>query len=1098
MNSILFQLFDQRICLRLTETLLHFVWEGLAIGGCTLCLAWLCRTASSRVRYAVHAVSLALMALCVPITFVVIGSPELPQMEHNSLVVSEPELSGSVTSHEVVSGTTITPESVEARPVNSASNPLPSEVSSVDALIPETNAIRAIHASRFESTLRQCAPYTAGAYFLGVIGMMIRLCCALWGGHRLRRCAVPVSDRKLLRQIRSQASRMGLKFLPVVAYCERIAIPVVAGILRPMILLPLWIATEMDPEQVLVILTHEMAHIRRSDLLVNLLQRLLETILFFHPVVWYVSRQLSFERENCCDDAVVQAGYESVQYASALVRMAELCASNRRPIPTTLLALAASGSSGSELKRRIVRLLNDPQRLRLTRGDSLTLLLMIGLIIGTMAGFWRQTFAAPSNNLDANAVDAKQAVAGNSKELEFTGKVVDADDKPVTGAEIWLAFASYRSDDPTIPSTVRKMAMSDQQGDFSFQFEPIKADEGGAARWSPKPRVFAKAAGYGCDWLPLEAFEKNPVSSASRDALEREVDESIGSKQFSSRTLKLPREAGPVSGRLIDLEGNPVPGVVVSIESLENVDLTQMNEAFEKSSRDIGNKAMWGRSLPGGNLSRVDWQTFVPSAKTNENGEFSLSGLGRGQMAAVTLLGERVAAERLYILGTEMETKRLPHISFYPNGAQDVFVGTRFSHVAGPAVPVSGVVTEFKSGKPIANATVFVERLFSIDGRMSVVQLRMWTNHIRAVTDANGRYQLIGVPPGAKHVLNVAPPKTEPWLIASQQFSVDSGVPNVTVDVQVFRGIWLEGRVTDEATGEPIKGRVDYLALQTNPNIPQRFGLEDAWRMDRFPTDESGNYRVAGLPGPGVLLVRSFGETVYPLSVGSEKIPGYEAKGNYLPTTPTGMPLVNWNRVDYIDPAVDAPSHTLDLTLSAGPSFVGRIVGPNDSPVSNLEAFGLNEKGGFYEKLKDDKFSIHNYVPTVPRNLFFKTADDSLVGYLHVEGAPPADLTVRLQPGVTVRGRLIETDLDDVAVGYHLYCQSSNQGQFRINDTTTDENGRFEIKGLWAGNVYKMDTSNVRRFSTGQNRFKIDLTDAKPGDVIELGDVTGKHAKVPQ
>ena len=152
---------------------------------------------------------------------------------------------------------------------------------------------------------------------------------------------------------------------------ERIAVPIVAGMLRPVILVPLWMTTQMDPEQLLIILAHEMAHIRRFDLLVNLMQRLLETVLFFHPAVWYVSSQLSFERENCCDDAVVKAGYESLQYASTLIRLAELCASNHRQIPKTMpAALAASGSSGSQLKRRIMRLLGSEQRLRLTRIDS--------------------------------------------------------------------------------------------------------------------------------------------------------------------------------------------------------------------------------------------------------------------------------------------------------------------------------------------------------------------------------------------------------------------------------------------------------------------------------------------------------------------------------------------------------------------------------------------------------------------------------------------------------------------------------------------------------------------------------------------------------
>ncbi|MGH7139588.1 MAG: hypothetical protein ACREHD_27930, partial [Pirellulales bacterium] len=367
-----------------------------------------------------------------------------------------------------------------------------------------------------------------------------------------------------------------------------------------------------------------------------------------------------------------------------------------------------------------------------------------------------------------------------------------------------------------------------------------------------------------------------------------------------------------------------------------------------------------------------------------------------------------------------------------------------------------------------------------------------------------GRYQLRGIPPGEGHVLNVIPPTSEPWLIASKTISLDPGQPAASVNVQVFRGIWIEGKVTDADTGEPIKGCVDYLALRKNPNIPQKFGLKDGWEMERFLIAAGGWYRTAGVPGPGVLLLRSFGRKTYPLSVGAETIEGYNPGNNTIPTTPIGLPLSNWHRVQFIDPGVDAESYHCDLTLSAGVSLVGRVVGPSGSPVIRVKVLGRVEKGPFFESLTADKFTLANYQPDVPRNLFFKTADQSLVGYLHLEGKPPADLTVRLEPSVTVRGTLVETETDEPAAGYLLFCRSSKQGAFRIDDTanqgaadnkTTDTNGRFEIKGLMAGNVYEIDSANVRRFVSHKNGFTIDLTDAKPGDLVELGDVTGKNAK---
>src|SRR5262249_56001468 len=81
----------------------------------------------------------------------------------------------------------------------------------------------------------------------------------------------------------------------------------------------------LTADQLSALLTHELAHIRRFDLVVNLLQRVIETLLFFHPAVWYLSRQISRERENCCDDCVLAAGWQGTVYADALLRIAGLC-----------------------------------------------------------------------------------------------------------------------------------------------------------------------------------------------------------------------------------------------------------------------------------------------------------------------------------------------------------------------------------------------------------------------------------------------------------------------------------------------------------------------------------------------------------------------------------------------------------------------------------------------------------------------------------------------------------------------------------------------------------------------------------------------------
>ena len=869
------------------------------------------------------------------------------------------------------------------------------------------------------------------------------------------------------------------------------------------------------------VLVHELAHLRRGDAGWNLVARLVEVLFFYQPLVWLLARRLEASAEDVCDDYVVQFGGDRSQYARGLLEIAEL---STTPVAATAVAMV---SLRSILARRVTRIMDSSRSLSTRAGNLLLIVVIIGGLIGTMAagfvGLGSQhslaevpaTAEKVANSADeqsddeqagdvklreapqAKPEDAQAALEkrGASEEKRYHGKVVAADGRASVGAEIWFAVSPYDHVASTVQGTLRRVAVSDSRGDFSFRLKPPENADQFPVEWTKVATLVAKAPHHGFDWLPLAVFESSPVASEERAELERNVDEHVGTGRFAGRTLMLPREAGPVRGRLLDLEGRPLNGVAVSVESIQSPDMAMLRQGMEEASRDVVNRSIWTRAVPGSLDGRI-WQALIPPVKTNDDGEFALPGLGRDQVATVTLSGERVEAERFLIVGTEMETKRVPHISFYPKGAQDSFVGVDFSLAIGPAIPVSGVVSEFKTGKPIAGATVFVERLFSresIDG--SQVQLRLNTSHIRAVTDEQGRYRLVGIPPGERHRLNAIPPKSQPWLIASQTISLDPGQSSATVNIQVFRGIWIEGKVTDANTGEAIKGRVDYLALKTNKNIPQEFGLEDGWEMGRFPIGAEGRYRTAGLPGPGVLFVRSSGKKVYPLGVGAEKIEGYDAEGSYLPTTPTGYPLSNWNLLQFIDPSVGVGSYRCDLTLSAGGSLAGRIVGPNGAPGASIEAMGLVEKNGFFEPLKDDKFTATDYRPDVPRNLFFRTTDQSLIGYLHLEGKPPADLTIRLQPSVTVRGRLIETETEDPAAGYELYCDSSKQGEFRIADTPTDKEGRFEIKGLMAGNVYKMDSGNVQRFVSQKNGFTIDLTHAKPGDIVDLDDVTGKNAK---
>jgi beta-lactamase regulating signal transducer with metallopeptidase domain len=123
--------------------------------------------------------------------------------------------------------------------------------------------------------------------------------------------------------------------------------PVVVGYFRPVVLLPPCVVTTLTSTQLELILAHELSHARRHDYLVNLLQTLVETLFFYHPAVWWLSRQVRIERENCCDDAAMEMAANRAEYGRALLAIEEYLGT------ATALSIAAHGGSLLARIRRI-------------------------------------------------------------------------------------------------------------------------------------------------------------------------------------------------------------------------------------------------------------------------------------------------------------------------------------------------------------------------------------------------------------------------------------------------------------------------------------------------------------------------------------------------------------------------------------------------------------------------------------------------------------------------------------------------------------------------------------------------------------------------
>ena len=186
--------------------------------------------------------------------------------------------------------------------------------------------------------------------------MFLRLAAQLCAGQRLRTSAV-AADNATKALVSEWAAAMRLRQRVQVLITGTIRTPAVMGIFRPALLLPGTMLTGLSPDELRLVVIHELAHIRRYDYLVNLLQMLLEAVLFFNPALWWISRQVRIEREAYADAAAVSIAGSPRQYANILARLAEQLSA--AVAPQTALSLAGRDRSG--LVERVRRVLAPAQ-----------------------------------------------------------------------------------------------------------------------------------------------------------------------------------------------------------------------------------------------------------------------------------------------------------------------------------------------------------------------------------------------------------------------------------------------------------------------------------------------------------------------------------------------------------------------------------------------------------------------------------------------------------------------------------------------------------------------------------------------------------------
>jgi beta-lactamase regulating signal transducer with metallopeptidase domain len=1007
---------------RLGWCLVHSVWQVAAITVVAAVALKSLRRRSSQARYLAACMALLAMAIVPIATFFLVDKPA----------------ENGVTARAVAGRTASNPTPEPFRAAQSIGVQDPDSRSpAIDVASHRDGRSGAAARWRPGVLLEPLLPWLVVAWGVGVFVLSLRLLGGwVWVQWLVRHDTSPVADG-LSQTLAGLKSRLRIARTVRLRKSVRVQVPLAIGWIRPVILLPVMAVTGLPSDQLEAILAHELAHVRRYDYLVNLVQSVVETLLFYHPGAWWISRRIREEREHCCDDWAVELCGDRLTYARALATLDE------QRDPGWILAPSAQGGS---LLDRVRRLLGVAAIVEKPAGGLAgTLALMAVALVGFML------FLAPT---------ASQARAGVDDQAAITGTVVTADGKPVAEADVWLAAWGY----PRTRAATLGKARTDSTGRFRLV---ISMD---------------KQAGRSLGWRALWAH-KTGLRPAR--LLPPDDTKSLGfdSGQDVRITLDPPI---PSAIRLLDPEGMPVAGGRVSVVLLNDgrsILPDELSERLAQRTDADGRVALSVFSLESIRCIRVTLasygtqdfysgdQGFKEGAELKLRPVVTLEGritaddpnavggvpvylstypkdlpqlTGQGRSEAVSDDQGRFSIPALAI-GRLSIWPDLPEDSLYRaikvrDYDLDLASRTAIEIPLKRRIHVRGVVRERGTGNPIEGVGVKFRSSEELSGVLKFVQ-----------TDVQGRYEALALP-GSKSVLHLSEPKG--YLKRGQGVETMIGeTDGLTLDpIELDRGLKLRGVVVDEA-GEPVaaatvEGKWQIIIPANSPEHP---GMSLASTHTAVAkTDAQGQFLLEGIhPGANVTLEASANEA-------RTDRPTPAAAGA---ATPARLVISGANTMSLIGRVVDAADQPI---VGASVQIRSRPLkndgGPDPGPirfgVSDIRTDGdgrfrtprqLKRGYGYRAEIKPRD---ETFMPESTPWLALKTATRPFL---------PKIVLHRLR---TVHGRVVDSRGKPVA---GASVRQAGDGPAPTQGAT-DADGRFALPGVLAGPAFVFVAKDGYRF----------------------------------
>lgn len=396
---------DAEYCYRLCLTLLHSLWLVPVLAAAAWILERFCSRRTSEWGHLFYAGVIGASLLLIPVTWSLTG-----RSTTDGTIAGQPQAAAG--SMEPKQDITVADQPPAIRNITSIDMP-----GSTVRNIGVAAGYPARRTQSYATLLRAFGPWLLAGYCCGLLIMVLRLLLGVVQDQRMRRNSVAAAPGPLRDAVSELQQLLRLTTMPVVRVIDEAIAPHVTGLLRPIILLPASVASGLPADQLQLILAHEIAHIVRRDPWILLIQRLAETVLFFNPAIWIVSRRLNTLREECCDDHVCRIldsrdEAPGIRYATALLNVAQLTVTTS-PHSSQLTTLAAVSRSPSELRRRIARLLGEPS-------TAPTPLSRLGLVTLCVTTVLLASLAGPSSATDtqADSIETQAEDPSESKEEE--------------------------------------------------------------------------------------------------------------------------------------------------------------------------------------------------------------------------------------------------------------------------------------------------------------------------------------------------------------------------------------------------------------------------------------------------------------------------------------------------------------------------------------------------------------------------------------------------------------------------------------------------------------------------------------------------------